>query len=86
MVKLHSVKEMSDGHLEFVITDFHHDIAVYYKGIVPMLFKEESSAVVLGEFKGGVFYAKEILAKHDENYIPKEILESIKGCPDFIDQ
>lgn len=59
--------------VHFVITDIAHDIPVAYTGILPDLFKEGKGAVVQGRLGGdGQFIASEVLAKHDENYMPPE--------------
>ncbi|MEN9436700.1 MAG: hypothetical protein RIR09_1355 [Pseudomonadota bacterium] len=59
--------------VHFVITDVAHDIPVAYTGILPDLFKEGKGAVVQGRLGGdGQFTASEVLAKHDENYMPPE--------------
>lgn len=59
--------------VHFVITDIAHDIPVAYTGILPDLFKEGKGAVVQGRLGGdGQFTASEVLAKHDENYMPPE--------------
>jgi cytochrome c-type biogenesis protein CcmE len=58
--------------VRFVITDLARDIPVRYTGILPDLFKEGKGAVAQGRLEGGVFVASEVLAKHDENYMPPE--------------
>jgi cytochrome c-type biogenesis protein CcmE len=59
--------------VHFVITDIAHDIPVAYTGILPDLFKEGKGAVVQGHLgSDGQFTASEVLAKHDENYMPPE--------------
>lgn len=59
--------------VSFVITDLAHEVPVRYTGILPDLFKEGRGAVAQGELDGsGRFVATEILAKHDENYMPPE--------------
>jgi cytochrome c-type biogenesis protein CcmE len=71
MVKAGSVQR--DGlDVNFVLTDTAHDVNVRYRGILPDLFKEGQGAVVQGKLEGGVFAASEVLAKHDENYMPPE--------------
>lgn len=66
--------------LSFIITDLVSEVHVRYKGVVPSLFKEESGTVVLGLFNydNKIFDAHELLAKHDENYMPKEVADAIK--------
>ncbi len=72
MVKEGSVKRQ-DMTVRFVVTDTAKDIPVAYTGILPDLFKEGKGAVIQGRLGGdGVFAATEVLAKHDENYMPPE--------------
>ncbi|HQT80381.1 MAG: cytochrome c biogenesis protein CcmE [Rhodospirillales bacterium 20-64-7] len=63
----------------FRVTDGKSAIPVTYKGILPDLFREGQGVVVLGtERSDGVFHASEVLAKHDETYMPKEVVEALK--------
>ena len=72
MVLSGSVKR--DGsEISFVITDYENSINVIYQGIVPDLFKEDSGVVALGYLRNDIFEAEEVLAKHDENYMPPNI-------------
>ena len=72
MVKEGSVKR-DDLTVHFVITDLVKDIPVSYNGILPDLFKEGKGAVIQGRLNAnGEFIASEVLAKHDENYMPPE--------------
>tara|TARA_B100000579_G_C22835168_1_gene858282 strand:- start:740 stop:1150 length:411 start_codon:yes stop_codon:yes gene_type:complete len=57
----------------FTVTDYQNSIKVIYEGIVPDLFKEGSGVVALGFIKNKIFYAEEVLAKHDENYMPPNL-------------
>ena len=59
--------------IEFVITDYEGSIEVVFDGVVPDLFKEGSGVVVLGYLNENTLYAEEVLAKHDENYMPPSI-------------
>ena len=79
MVKEGSILREADGvTLRFAITDTERDITVAYKGILPDLFKEGKGAVVQGRLgDDGVFVAKEVLAKHDENYMPPEAAKAV---------
>ena len=79
MVKEGSIQREADGvTLRFAITDTERDIAVKYKGILPDLFKEGKGAVVQGRIgEDGIFVAKEVLAKHDENYMPPEAAQAV---------
>ena len=64
-----------DGTLiEFLVTDFSEEVSVTFDGVPPDLFKEDSGVVILGYFLDGRFEAEEIFAKHDENYMPPELL------------
>ena len=79
MVKEGSLKRQSDGiTLRFVITDTEQDLAVSYHGILPDLFKEGKGAVAQGQLdEQGIFVASEVLAKHDENYMPPEAAQAV---------
>lgn len=64
--------------IQFKISDLQAELQVSYQGIIPGLFKENQGVVALGKLdKEGLFQADEILAKHDENYMPKEVADSI---------
>ena len=70
---------ISKGKLvKFRITDGIMSVLVQYKGILPDLFKEKQGVIVEGEFDSLIFNASNLLAKHDENYIPKEVANSLK--------
>ncbi len=64
--------------VKFQITDFKATIPVVYQGILPDLFAEGSGIVATGEMQGSTFMASEVLAKHDENYMPPEVAKSLK--------
>lgn len=64
--------------VEFAITDFQSTVPVTYQGILPDLFAENSGIVATGKMQGTTFVAGEVLAKHDENYMPVEVAESLK--------
>ena len=64
--------------VNFVVTDTAKTIPVVYEGILPDLFKEGKGVVAQGQLQGGVFMAREVLAKHDENYMPPEAAEALK--------
>src|SRR6476469_764235 len=64
---------------QFKVTDGKNDVLVTYSGLLPDLFREGQGVVVLGiQQPNGVFKASEVLAKHDENYMPKEVVEALK--------
>lgn len=68
-----------DGLVSFALTDQVNDVRVEYRGILPDLFREGQGIVAQGELNdGGVFVAAEVLAKHDENYMPPEAAEALK--------
>ncbi len=79
MVKAGSLQREADGvTLRFAITDTEKDMAVRYRGILPDLFKEGKGAVAQGKLgTDGVFDASEVLAKHDENYMPPEAAQAV---------
>jgi cytochrome c-type biogenesis protein CcmE len=64
--------------VSFVVTDTAKSIPVRYEGILPDLFREGKGVVAQGQIQGGVFVAREVLAKHDENYMPPEAAEAIE--------
>jgi cytochrome c-type biogenesis protein CcmE len=80
LVEEGSVKREKDGlTVNFVITDTHKSIPVVYKGILPDLFKEGKGVVAQGSVEAnGVMRADEVLAKHDENYMPPEAADALK--------
>ena len=79
MVKEGTIKREPDGvTLRFVMTDTEKDMLVAYQGILPDLFKEGKGAVAQGKLNDdGVFVASEVLAKHDENYMPPEAAQAV---------
>jgi len=72
MVLEGSVKQNKDG-IIFSVTDYKETVNVYYAGIVPDLFKEGSGVVALGYINKDILIADQVLAKHDENYMPPQI-------------
>jgi len=64
--------------ITFEITDGAQSVLASYAGVLPDLFKEGQGTVVTGSYIDGVFQATEILAKHDENYMPKEVIDILK--------
>jgi cytochrome c-type biogenesis protein CcmE len=79
LVENGTLKRQGDGlTVNFTVTDTAKSIPVVYKGILPDLFKEGKGCVAQGRLGAdGVFYADEVLAKHDENYMPPEAGEAI---------
>jgi cytochrome c-type biogenesis protein CcmE len=81
MVQQGTVEKSTGGQAgaEFKVTDGNASVKVAYKGILPDLFREGQGVVVLGvEQPNGVFRASEVLAKHDETYMPKEVADALK--------
>ena len=80
MVEDGSIKREGDGlTVHFVVTDTAKRVPVTYKGILPDLFKEGKGAVAQGQLgTDGTFIASEVLAKHDEEYMPPEIAEAMQ--------
>ena len=80
LVETGSVKRQPDGvTVRFVVTDTAKNIPVMYRGVLPDLFREGKGVVTQGRLDGsGVFQASEVLAKHDENYMPPEAAEAIR--------
>src|SRR5919197_4714003 len=79
MVSKGSVQR-APGSLEvhFVVTDFKRDVPVRYTGVLPDLFREGQGVVAHGKMMGNTFVADEVLAKHDEKYMPPEVARSLK--------
>ena len=77
MVEKGSVKREGVS-VSFVVTDTAKTIPVRFEGILPDLFKEGKGVVAQGQLQDGVFVAREVLAKHDENYMPPEAAEALK--------
>lgn len=86
MVEQGSVQRDSESlRVRFVLTDFAKKIPVQYDGILPDLFREGQGIVAKGHLNSqGVFVASEVLAKHDETYMPPEVAESLKRAQNDI--
>jgi cytochrome c-type biogenesis protein CcmE len=80
LVQEGSVETIEDGAtVRFAVTDGEHAVTVRYRGLLPDLFREGQGVVTQGQFNAdGVFVAQEVLAKHDENYMPPEVAEALK--------
>ena len=80
MVREGSIKRSSDSlSIEFTVTDFNNDLLINYSGILPDLFSEKAGVVVQGYLESeGTFRAVEVLAKHDENYMPPEVAKLLE--------
>jgi cytochrome c-type biogenesis protein CcmE len=71
----------ADGTVSFALTDRVHEVRVRYRGLLPDLFREGQGIVAQGQIDGdGVFVASEVLAKHDEKYMPPEVANALKAA------
>lgn len=80
LVQEGSIKPGDGNRFFFVVTDTAADVPVHYVGndVRPNLFAEGQGTIATGTYVNGVFEATEILAKHDENYMPKEVVDALK--------
>jgi cytochrome c-type biogenesis protein CcmE len=81
MVKMHSVvRDTHNLNMQFIVTDYKQDILVRYNGVLPDLFREGKGVIVEGNLDPqGIFIAYLVLAKHDENYMPKNVYKALRG-------
>ena len=81
MVKPGSIEKSKDSlNVRFTVTDYQNELIINYEGILPDLFDENAGVVVRGNLKtDGTFKAIEVLAKHDENYMPPEVAKLIEA-------
>lgn len=81
LVKEGSLKKRSaDMKISFVMTDMVKEIKVTYTGILPDLFREGQAVIAHGALDGSIFAATELLAKHDEKYMPSEVAKSLEAA------
>jgi cytochrome c-type biogenesis protein CcmE len=82
LVEIGSIQRGADGlTVNFVVTDTAKNMKVIYTGILPDLFKEGKGVVAQGKLgSDGLFHADQVLAKHDENYMPPEAAEALKNA------
>ena len=79
LVKKDSIKRKPGmTEVSFEVTDLNNSVQVVFQGILPDLFREEQGVVAEGIYREQLFYATQILAKHDEQYMPPEVAESLK--------
>ena len=80
LVQMGSVRKRADGRVEFVVADRTARDQVTFQGDLPDLFREGQGVVAVGAFRDdGVFEAKQVLAKHDERYMPREVAKALKA-------
>lgn len=77
-----SVQKAGDD-VRFRVTDLKNAVEVHYKGILPDLFREGQGVVAEGRMNGGTFEASQVLAKHDERYMPPEAVEALKRAGEW---
>ena len=78
LVQEGSLRKKNDGEILFRVTDGGAVTEVTFNGVLPDLFAEKQGVIGMGSLVGEVFVASEILAKHDESYMPKEIVDALK--------
>lgn len=78
LVEAGSIKRGQGEVIRFNVTDGGAVVPVTYRGVLPDLFEEDQGMVGTGSYRDGVFEATEILAKHDETYMPKEVADALK--------
>lgn len=78
LVTENSIKVVGDASVTFSVTDGNATIPVVYVGLLPDLFEEGQGMIGLGRLIDGTFQATEILAKHDENYMPAEVIDALE--------
>jgi cytochrome c-type biogenesis protein CcmE len=79
LVKVGTVVKSADQNVAFALTDGAHDLKVAYQGLLPDLFREGQGVVAEGVLQGpGQMRAETILAKHDERYMPREVVDALK--------
>jgi len=80
LVKENSVKKIDASHIDFMASDLKKDLIIHHQGIVPDLFREKQGVVASGFLneEKTEFFSDELLIKHDENYMPPEVANSLK--------
>lgn len=80
-----SIQRGQGTEVSFAVTDTNATVPVRYTGILPDLFAEGQGMVALGQMEGETFVATEVLAKHDESYMPKEVVDALKEQGVYVD-
>jgi cytochrome c-type biogenesis protein CcmE len=78
LVQENSLIKGAGTSINFIVTDGNKSVPVQYSGILPDLLAEGQGMIATGKYSDGKFIASEILAKHDENYMPKEVIDTLK--------
>jgi len=79
LVEVGSLMRGQGDVISFKITDTKDTIPVSFKGVLPDLFAEGAGVIAMGQMEDGTFVASDILAKHDEKYMPKEVIDALKA-------
>ncbi|MGY3437084.1 MULTISPECIES: cytochrome c maturation protein CcmE [unclassified Marinovum] len=79
LVEEGSLTQGNDNRIQFKVTDGNATVPVVYQGLLPDLFSENQGMVGTGKYIDGTFEASEILAKHDETYMPREVVDALKA-------
>ena len=85
LVKVGSIDSSNGKEMRFTITDNANTVPVIFSGILPDLFAENQGIIALGTYSDGIFVAEVLLAKHDENYMPKEVIDMLKTEGVYVD-
>lgn len=85
LVEEGSLKRGQGTEIAFAVTDTNATVPVRFTGILPDLFAEGQGVVALGKMEGATFVATEVLAKHDETYMPKEVVDALKEQGVYVD-
>ena len=85
LVEAGSLQQGQDNRIDFKVTDGNAVVPVSYQGILPDLFAENQGMVGTGKYINGTFEASEILAKHDETYMPKEVIDALKEQGTYVE-
>ena len=72
LVKTDSISRFAADKISFIITDNIKDLEILYQGVLPALFREGQGIIAIGQLSNGKFIARQLLAKHDENYRPPQ--------------
>ena len=85
LVKAGSINTSEGSSVKFIVTDNDNSVPVTFSGILPDLFAENQGIIALGVYENGIFNAEELLAKHDESYMPKELVDMLKEDGLYVD-
>ena len=83
LVKEGSVEKIDALNTKFIVTDLENELRVHYQGILPDMFRDKQGVVAKGILKDEEFFSRELLIKHDEKYMPPEVVKSLKEKHDL---